>query len=209
MTPADWPWYEVVEGDSLDQGDIIPGCLVLHAVEGENGAAAVADLRPVTALVLTQTCDLAQSKVESVIVCAVWPVTTVVLQDPVLRKEAAEAAQRNKLSMPAVDAADADARITEIIDRCKAIKKELNAIIKGERPPFAMLEKHDGVPSAALSMASFQHVYSLPRPVLARMAQKASPRLRLLPPYREHVSQAFGRYFSRIGLLQDIPRYPT
>jgi hypothetical protein len=209
MNPAEWPWYEVVDDDSLDQGDIIPGCPVLHAVEGEDGAGAVADLRPVTALVLTQTCDLAQSKVESVVVCAVWPVTRVVLQDPKFREEAADTAQRSKLLMPQIDAADADARITEIIDRSKAIKKEFNAIIKGERPPFAMLEKHDGTPSTPRSMASFQHVYSLPRAVLTRMAQKANPRLRLLPPYREHISQAFGRYFSRIGLLQDIPRYST
>jgi len=32
---------------------------------------------------------------------------------------------------------------------------------------------------------SFQHVYSM----LARFAAKANPRLRLLPPYREYVSQ--------------------
>src|ERR1700734_2232100 len=80
MNPDDWPWYEVVEDGSLDQGDIIPGCLVLHAVEGEAGGTAVADLRPVTALIVTQTCDLSQSKVESVVVCAVWSVAQAVLQ---------------------------------------------------------------------------------------------------------------------------------
>jgi hypothetical protein len=208
MNSAQWPWYEVVDDDSLDQGDIIPGCLVLHAVEGEEGKSAVAELRPVTALVLTQTCDLAQSKVESVVVCAVWPVTSVVLQDRVLHKEACETAQRSKLSMPSSNDVDAEARVSQIIDRSKAIKKEFNAIIKGERPPFAMLEKH-GVPAFPVSVASFQHVYSLPRPILTRMAQKANPRLRLLPPYREHISQAFGPYFSRVGLIQDIPRYST
>jgi hypothetical protein len=65
------------------------------------------------------------------------------------------------------------------------------------------------VPALPRSIASFQHVYSMPRPMLARFAAKANPRLRLLPPYREHVSHSFGRYFSRIGLLQDIPRYPV
>jgi hypothetical protein len=209
MNPAKWPWYEVVDDDSIDQGDIIPGCLVLHAIAGEGAEKAEAELRPVTALVITQTCDLAQSKVESVVVCAVWPVARVVLQDPILRKEAKDTAERCQLAMPLPNAPGAEAAITKIIDRSKALKKELNAIMKGERPPFVMLEKHDGKPAAALSLVSFQHVYSLPKAVLIRIASKANPRLRLLPPYREHVSQAFGRYFVRIGLLQDIPRYPT
>ena len=72
-----------------------------------------------------------------------------------------------------------------------------------------MLARHDGVPPASLSLVSFQHVYSLPVMLLSRMASRAKPRLRLLPPYREHVSQAFGRYFARIGLPLDIPRYST
>ena len=31
-------------------------------------------------------------------------------------------------------------------------------------------------------------------------------RLRLLPPYREHLSQAFARYFMRVGLPVDIDK---
>lgn len=33
------------------------------------------------------------------------------------------------------------------------------------------------------------------------------PRLRLLPPYREHLAQAFARFFMRVGLPQDIDRF--
>jgi hypothetical protein len=62
MNPAEWPWYEVVNDDSLDQGDIIPGCLVLHAVAGEDDEEPEVELRPATILVLTQTCDLAWAK---------------------------------------------------------------------------------------------------------------------------------------------------
>ena len=32
-------------------------------------------------------------------------------------------------------------------------------------------------------------------------------RIRLLPPYREHLAQAFARFFMRIGLPVDIPRF--
>ena len=208
MNPAEWPWYEVVDDGSLDQGDIIAGCLVLHAVEDETGDA-IADLRPVTALVVTQTCDLAHSKVESVVVCGVWSLAQAVLQDPGLQREAADTARKYQLAMPAADAPDAEASVQHIISRSKALKKELNAIMKGERPAFALLEERLTVPTQARALVNFQQVFSLPRPVLERRASKAAPRLRLLPPYREHISRAFGQYFARIGLLQDIPRYPT
>ncbi len=32
------------------------------------------------------------------------------------------------------------------------------------------------------------------------LKQRGQPRLRLLPPYREHLSQAFARFFMRVGL---------
>jgi hypothetical protein len=208
MNPGDWPWYEVVEDGSFDQGDIIPGCPVLHAVEGEDGEAPVGDLLRVTALVVTQTCDLAQAKADSVVLCAVWSVAQAILQDPVLAREARDTATRHHLVLPAADAPDVEESIEVIIEHSKQLKKELNAIMKGERPPFALLEKHDAHPRSARALVTFQQVYSLPRPVLERLAAKPTPRLRLLPPYREYISQAFGRYFTRIGLLQDIPRYP-
>src|SRR5579883_1968676 len=210
MNPAEWPWYEVVDDDSLDQGDIIPGCLVLHAVEGEEPTTAVAELRPVTALVVTQTCDLAQNKVESVVLCAVWSIARAVLVDPTLGKQAAETAKREQLLLPAADAAEAEVetKVSAVIERSKALKKELNAM-KGERPSVAMLARHDGSPAAPASLVNFEQVYSLPRAVLEAAASKAKPRLRLLPPYREHISLAFGRYFTRVGLFQDIRRYST
>lgn len=35
----------------------------------------------------------------------------------------------------------------------------------------------------------------------------AKKRIRLLPPYREHLSQAFARFFMRVGLPADIPPF--
>ena len=32
-------------------------------------------------------------------------------------------------------------------------------------------------------------------------------RLRLLPPYREHLSQSFARFFMRVGLPIDTPSF--
>jgi hypothetical protein len=40
-----------------------------------------------------------------------------------------------------------------------------------------------------------------------RSRAKAAKRLRLLPPYREHLSQSFARFFMRVGLPIDIPPF--
>ena len=36
------------------------------------------------------------------------------------------------------------------------------------------------------------------------LRQRATPRLRLLAPYREYLSQAFARFFMRVGLPQPV-----
>jgi len=42
---------------------------------------------------------------------------------------------------------------------------------------------------------------------LIDLIKKKDKRLRLLPPYREHLSQAFARFFMRVGLPVDIPEF--
>jgi len=53
-------------------------------------------------------------------------------------------------------------------------------------------------------VVDFRRVYSLPVPFFRDQAEKSVARLRLLPPYREHLSQAFARFFMRVGLPVNI-----
>jgi hypothetical protein len=53
----------------------------------------------------------------------------------------------------------------------------------------------------------FRQVFSLPLGFARKQAHLADQRLRLLPPYREHLAQAFARFFMRIGLPTDIPPF--
>jgi hypothetical protein len=53
-------------------------------------------------------------------------------------------------------------------------------------------------------IVDFRRLYTLPMQFLRKRAGDEGPRLRLLPPYREHLSQAFARYFMRVGLPVDI-----
>ncbi len=53
-------------------------------------------------------------------------------------------------------------------------------------------------------------VYSYPLKFVKEFVKQAPPRVRLLPPYREHLSQAFARQFMRVGLPVDLSKasYP-
>lgn len=53
-------------------------------------------------------------------------------------------------------------------------------------------------------VVDFRRVYSLPVQFLRKKAVDDGRRIRLLPPYREHLSQAFARFFMRVGLPVDI-----
>jgi hypothetical protein len=56
-------------------------------------------------------------------------------------------------------------------------------------------------------VADFRQIYSLPIGYLTAHAGGLGPRHRLRPPYLEHFSQAFARFFMRVGLPSDIPRF--
>ncbi len=56
-------------------------------------------------------------------------------------------------------------------------------------------------------VVDFKSVYAVPLPYLKDIALAQSNRIRLLPPYREHLSQSFARFFMRVGLPVDIPAF--
>jgi hypothetical protein len=81
---------------------------------------------------------------------------------------------------------------------------------KGRREALHLLpspERPDDNRSAYV--VDFGEVVSLPFDYLASHAENAGDRWRLRSPFREHFSQAFGRYFMRVGLPEGaaIPKY--
>jgi hypothetical protein len=58
-----------------------------------------------------------------------------------------------------------------------------------------------------IRVVDFRTVFSLSLHFVKNFAALQSPRLRLLPPYREHLAQAFARFFMRVGLPVDIPPF--
>jgi len=82
------------------------------------------------------------------------------------------------------------------------------ALRKGNVPGYHLLNRCEieGFMTDYL-VVDFRSVYSVPFDFILDLTGKRERRLRLLPPYREHLSQAFARFFMRVGLPLDIPRF--
>ena len=65
----------------------------------------------------------------------------------------------------------------------------------------------DGFRNDDYLVVDFRSVFSVPINYLSAKAKSQEKRLRLKPPFREHLSQAFARFFMRVGLPADIPKF--
>ena len=98
-------------------------------------------------------------------------------------------------------------KLSELAGTKLGTRDALNEIRAGGRPAFHLLAAVEGVGlESEAVIVSFQHVRTLPLPFVRQRARQQL-HARLLPPYREHLSQAFARYFMRVGLPIDIPPF--
>jgi len=165
-------WYSIVEGSEFLQGDIILECPVIVPSIGEaddpNEKGTVLDAEAVVydVVVMSQSCDLEQGKIDAVLVCPHWSLT--------------------------------EFSDNEEYFKSKQGKKDLQ---RENTPGYHLLNScnlNDWLPD--LRVVDFRNVYGLPVQYLKQICRQRGPRLRLLPPYREHLSQAFARFFMRVGL---------
>jgi hypothetical protein len=175
MTTPEYPWYRLVEGDDIEQGDVFEACPAFVPPEdiGDEPADATFRCEERDLVVLSQSCDLVRGrdKLPAVLLCAVWNQTDLSGGHLATAKGMEDARRGN---LPGV----------QLLAACN----------------LAGLERE-------VRLVDFRHVHTLPLPFLRRWAEKSGPRLRLLPPYREHLSQAFARFFMRVGLPTDIPPF--
>lgn len=173
-----YPWYGLVDDDSPEQGDFLFSCPVLEPlIPIPLQAGTEADLRTVVreydVIILSQSCDLVQGKLEMVLVCPHWPLSILEQREDYFRS-----------------------------------RQGKEDIRRGNSPGFHMLAACE-LPGFAgpIRVASFRQVFSLPLTYIQREITRQRPRLRLLPPYREHLAQAFARFIMRVGLPVDIPPF--
>lgn len=88
-----------------------------------------------------------------------------------------------------------------------ATSKGLEDARRGNLPGIHLLAPVElGGMVSDLRIVDFRRLVTLPLNFLRQRVQIAK-RLRLLPPYREHLSQAFARFYMRVGLPVDIPAF--
>jgi len=168
-------WYQIAEGSQLEQGDLIQNCPSFEPPDD-----LVFPLNPGDpATVDINTYDV------------------VVLTnscDLVLSKV------RYVAVCPHWDISRAEEQ-----DGSLAGKRIQNMIRKGNMPRYAMLARSDEPElSMGLRVVDFGRVFNLPKDFLIKFVANQGKHLRLCSPYREHVSQAFARFFMRVALPETI-----
>jgi hypothetical protein len=174
-----YPWYAVVTGPILEQGDLLKNCLdpVLPRTtpSPEQPAALESFNRFDRVVVLSQSCDLATGDLRRVMVCPVYTL------EEFLNNYGSGKSQRN----------DAKSKLQ-----------------KGRFTAHHLLNVCDvDRHSAPHLVADFGDAFSIPLEYAVELAG-AGERIRLLPPYREQLAQNFARFYMRVGLPIDVAKFP-
>lgn len=84
-------------------------------------------------------------------------------------------------------------------------REKRDSIRKERHPAHHMLEKCE-LPNHKFEqqIVDFRTIYTLPKAFVTEFATSLGERVRLLSPYKEHLSQAFARYFMRVGLPRPL-----
>jgi hypothetical protein len=174
-----FPWFKDVDAvSSLEQGDILFNCNVLipdksHylAILNNIETEVPVNIIQINAIVLSQSCDIVNDKINAIIVCPIWPLQVLIDNNAHFKSSKA--------------------------------REELR---QGNIPSYHLLNKLKlENNNEEFYFVDFHNIYSIPKTFIIELIQKEK-RIRLQPPYREHLSQAFARYFMRVGLPTDISK---
>lgn len=87
-------------------------------------------------------------------------------------------------------------------------KGQWNNVLKGRIAGLHLLASPiDPADNRKAFVVDFREIFSLPHDYLMRHVSGLGSHWRLRSPYLEHFSQAFARYFMRVGLPSDIPKF--
>ena len=174
-------WWSRVDDQTLRQGDYFPRCLV-PVIPRELGESDHLE-RPVGLLeygliILTQSCDLENQRAKVVASCPIWPVS----------------------DFERVSGDPSGSR--------RQWASKWNSVRKGREPALHLLPSPtDPLNAESTLVVDFRQIHSLPFEYLTRRASELAERWRLMSPYLEHFSQAFARFFMRVGLPSSVPEF--
>lgn len=170
-----YPWYEVVSNSKVIlQGDFVPECPIVVPPQ-----TIKSDTEPEVSIQLIDSVVLSQScdlENGNIEIVLVAPHYTL--------KTFLELLPEKEFSTT------------------KAKHKVIDNLRKGHLPGYHILNKYENY-LQDYQVVDFRNVYGINLITLKDLCVNLN-RVRLLPPYREHLSQAFARYFMRVGLPQDL-----
>jgi hypothetical protein len=170
----EYPWYEnIKQSRSIFQGDLIPNCPILQPPTNIETIREIS-IDEYNTVVLSQSCDLENSKIEIVLVCPYYELSYFLSVHPDSKNGG------------------------------KGIDKTINNLLQGNYPSYHILNKNEEIGLSDYIVVDFRNVYGVNYGFLISHVENIESRIRLLPPYREHLSQAFARYFMRVGLPINI-----
>ncbi|MDP3313578.1 hypothetical protein [Lutibacter sp.] len=172
----EYAWYYKIDtNENIEQGDLIPDCpIVIPPSEIAEGKEPDISIELIDSIILSQSCDLVNDKINIVLVCPFY--------DLKIFLENLPEDQKSK----------------------RAQRKNIENLKKGFLPGYHLLNKSEENFINDYLVVDFRNVYGIQIDSLKTIANSKASRIRLLPPYREHLSQSFARYFMRVGLPQDI-----
>lgn len=176
----EYPWYEVLtNSQELQQGDFIQQCPIVipPTYLPKNGEIIDIDIQCINSIILSQSCDLSgDGKIINVLVCPYKGLKNFLEGLPPDR-----------------------------VQNSKAKERTISNLKQGQFPAYHILNKSSEFSFLSdYQVVDFRNVYAVNFDALKSFASKCSERARLLPPYREHLSQAFARFLMRVGLPQDF-----
>jgi hypothetical protein len=178
-------WYELVQGEDLEQGDILERCPVFRppADMTWSDKEAVPDIGDIDIglqdlVIVSQSCDIAsgqKSDMWLVVLCPLWRLSAAGEVNSFLKSSYGK-------------------------EECR----------RGNLAGYHMIaaSEHDQW-SREISIVSFRELWSLPLDFVRNFAASKGLRPRMKSPYREHLSQALARYFMRVGLPSEVPSFVT
>jgi hypothetical protein len=97
----------------------------------------------------------------------------------------------------------------EVVNLAFAKKGRWNEVLKGRIEVLHLLASPANPENNREALVvDFREIYSLPTSYLTARAGQLGQRWHLRSPYLEHFSQAFARFFMRVGLPSTIPLFP-
>ena len=188
-------WYEVADATQrLTQGDLIFDCPILSwQWQSPNQSLDLEDTEELrrhvrgfrtNVVVMTQACDLENEKVNNVVLCPHLPLSKFrAIWDSTCQQMGHNPTTKAWKRM-----------LTDLANGYVWNQTFLNACDVGEVDL-----------QTEVCVVDFREVLTSPRSFLeSLLQQRKRKRLRLLPPYREHLSQSFARFFMRVGLPQPV-----